>query len=70
MKAEWEMIDCTSRLVTTTQKLRKVIKEGVDKELLKLLDAVSDIKQDTKKSASVLKTLGNMLKFGAKDLRD
>jgi hypothetical protein len=61
---------------STKTKMRSVVREWFGdapdcvKERREEIARQKKIEQDVGKSSSILRTLGNMLKFGAKDLRD
>ena len=71
--AEWmyQSTDSSSlKTTTTTRFINAIKKSGIQKDIERLLDKVTGIEQDTRRSSSVRKSAINAIKQFVKDLRE
>lgn len=55
---------------TTIGALKALKQSGIDRDIKAILDGMTVVTQEVKKTSSIARTWANMLKFGAKDLRE
>lgn len=72
--AEWEMQDFCERMKTTTQTkvinaIRQLKLDRLPDDIKRVLDNQTEIKQDAKKSASILKSVASIFAWGGDEMK-